>query len=57
MSGQLFIDAVREHGAELLPIDSEHNAVFQCLPADGKKRGGKDFADGFRWPVPSMACE
>lgn len=36
MSGQLFIDAVREHGAELLPIDSEHNAVFQCLPADGK---------------------
>lgn len=36
MSGQLFIDAVREHGAELLPIDSEHNAVFQCLPTDGK---------------------
>lgn len=33
MSGQLFIDAVREHGAELLPIDSEHNAVFQCLPS------------------------
>ncbi|WGZ96279.1 MAG: 1-deoxy-D-xylulose-5-phosphate reductoisomerase [Candidatus Thiothrix putei] len=36
MSGQLFIDAVREHGAELLPIDSEHNAVFQCLPSDGR---------------------
>jgi 1-deoxy-D-xylulose-5-phosphate reductoisomerase len=33
MSGQLFMDAVREHGAELLPIDSEHNAIFQCLPA------------------------
>ncbi|KHD06536.1 1-deoxy-D-xylulose 5-phosphate reductoisomerase [Candidatus Thiomargarita nelsonii] len=32
MSGQLFMDAVREHGAELLPIDSEHNAVFQCMP-------------------------
>jgi len=32
MSGQLFMDAVRQHGAELLPIDSEHNAVFQCLP-------------------------
>jgi 1-deoxy-D-xylulose-5-phosphate reductoisomerase len=32
MSGQLFMDAVRDHGAELLPIDSEHNAVFQCLP-------------------------
>lgn len=36
MSGQLFMDTVREHGAELLPIDSEHNAVFQCLPVDGK---------------------
>lgn len=32
MAGQLFIDAVREHQAELLPIDSEHNAVFQCMP-------------------------
>ncbi len=32
MSGQIFIDAVRTHGAELLPIDSEHNAVFQCMP-------------------------
>jgi len=32
MSGQLFMDAVRDHGAELLPIDSEHNAVFQCMP-------------------------
>lgn len=32
MSGQLFIDAVSSSGATLLPIDSEHNAVFQCLP-------------------------
>ncbi len=32
MSGQLFMDAVRVSGAELLPIDSEHNAVFQCMP-------------------------
>ncbi len=32
MSGQLFIDAVRSSGATLLPIDSEHNAIFQCLP-------------------------
>jgi len=30
MSGHLFMDAVREHGAELLPIDSEHNAIFQA---------------------------
>ncbi|WP_100752193.1 1-deoxy-D-xylulose-5-phosphate reductoisomerase [Vibrio salilacus] len=32
MSGQLFIDAVEHYGAELLPVDSEHNAIFQCLP-------------------------
>ena len=32
MSGQLLIDAVAKHGATLLPIDSEHNAIFQCLP-------------------------
>lgn len=32
MSGKLFMDAVAQSGAELLPIDSEHNAIFQCLP-------------------------
>ncbi|WP_404339250.1 1-deoxy-D-xylulose-5-phosphate reductoisomerase [Pseudoalteromonas mariniglutinosa] len=32
MSGQLFIDKVQQHNATLLPIDSEHNAIFQCLP-------------------------
>jgi 1-deoxy-D-xylulose-5-phosphate reductoisomerase len=34
MSGQLFMTAVAESGATLLPIDSEHNAIFQCLPSD-----------------------
>ena len=33
MSGPLLMDAVRAGGATLLPIDSEHNAIFQCLPA------------------------
>ena len=32
LSGPLFMEAVRRHGAELLPIDSEHNAIFQSLP-------------------------
>jgi 1-deoxy-D-xylulose-5-phosphate reductoisomerase len=32
MSGNLFMQTVRDGGAELLPIDSEHNAIFQCLP-------------------------
>lgn len=34
MAGALFMVAVKTHGATLLPIDSEHNAVFQSLPAD-----------------------
>ena len=42
MSGRLFMDAVRDGGADLLPIDSEHNAIYQCMPApsaDGSERG------------------
>lgn len=35
MAGGLFTRAVAEHGATLLPIDSEHNAIFQCLPNQG----------------------
>ncbi len=37
MSGQLFMDAVAQNGATLLPIDSEHNAIFQCLPLDYRR--------------------
>lgn len=47
MAGGLFTRAVAEHGAVLLPIDSEHNAIFQCLPnhradylAEGLKSSG-----------------
>ncbi|MCA1938014.1 MAG: 1-deoxy-D-xylulose-5-phosphate reductoisomerase, partial [Dechloromonas sp.] len=34
MAGELFMHAVRSHGATLLPVDSEHNAIFQALPGD-----------------------
>ena len=34
MSGQIFMDEVKKNNAELLPIDSEHNAIFQCMPED-----------------------
>ena len=36
MSGDLFIQAANQYNAQILPIDSEHNAIFQCLPADFK---------------------
>ncbi len=32
MSGDIFMQAITESGAHLLPIDSEHNAIFQCMP-------------------------
>jgi 1-deoxy-D-xylulose-5-phosphate reductoisomerase len=39
MAGALFMDEVGRHGAELLPVDSEHNAIFQCLPLDSVGAG------------------
>ncbi len=40
LSGQLLLDAVADSGASLLPIDSEHNAVFQSLPTSYDRRPG-----------------
>lgn len=37
VSGELFMRVVEQGGAEILPIDSEHNAVFQCMPADFRR--------------------
>ncbi len=68
MAGPLFMAAVREAGATLLPIDSEHNAVFQCLagnPRDAVRRVVLTASGGpFRaWPLerlrgvtPEQAC-
>ena len=39
VAGQLFMDAVVQHQAELIPLDSEHNAIFQCLPRHGVDAG------------------
>ncbi|ARD45675.1 1-deoxy-D-xylulose-5-phosphate reductoisomerase [Colwellia sp. PAMC 21821] len=39
-SGAIFIDAVKKSGAQLLPIDSEHNAIFQCLPLTAQQQPG-----------------
>ena len=39
--GQLVIDEVRENGVKLLPIDSEHSAIFQCLLGAGENRFSK----------------
>ncbi len=39
MAGSIFMRAVQQHGTNLLPIDSEHNAIFQCLPSDNGING------------------
>ena len=44
MSGALLMDQVGEGGAVLLPVDSEHNAIFQCMPAGFLPGGG--YPDG-----------
>ncbi|WP_120513933.1 1-deoxy-D-xylulose-5-phosphate reductoisomerase [Photobacterium salinisoli] len=41
MSGQMFIDAVAKYDAELLPVDSEHNAIYQCLPLGVQQQTGR----------------
>lgn len=46
-AGSLFMRAVRDSGAELLPIDSEHNAIFQCLPTGAR-------ADAPQAPAPGV---
>ena len=40
-SGAIFMAAVKASGAELLPIDSEHNAIFQCLPSQQQAKVGE----------------
>jgi 1-deoxy-D-xylulose-5-phosphate reductoisomerase len=35
LAGAILMDLVRRHGAELFPVDSEHNAIYQCLPEAG----------------------
>ena len=39
LAGDLLMQAVAAGGATLLPVDSEHNAIFQCLPPDGGRGG------------------
>jgi len=48
MAGSQFMEAARTNGATVLPIDSEHNAIFQCLPVDSHGRFDQARNRGFR---------
>jgi len=67
MAGELFLDAATASGARVLPIDSEHNAIFQCLPMDSQGRFDHSREHGFArivltasggpfrdWPLAAM---
>ncbi|MDQ1363469.1 MAG: 1-deoxy-D-xylulose-5-phosphate reductoisomerase [Pseudomonadota bacterium] len=63
MSGQIFMEEIRKNNAELLPIDSEHNAIFQCMPNDfarGLARSGVNrillTASGGPFRTTSLHC-
>ena len=62
MSGQLFMDTVAQNNAELLPIDSEHNAIFQAMPlpingVQQKKGVTKILLTGSGGPFRTMPIE
>ena len=61
MAGRLFLRRACASGAQLLPIDSEHNAIMQSLPADfagdlQRRRRAAHIADGLRRAVPAHAA-
>jgi 1-deoxy-D-xylulose-5-phosphate reductoisomerase len=53
MSGNLFMQAMKTGGGELLPIDSEHNAIFQCLPDHFTKTPSDHFGVEELWLTAS----
>jgi len=55
--GQLVMAAVREHGAELLPIDSEHNGAHQCLRAGNRNQVSKLILTASGGPFRNTAKE
>ena len=50
--GRLFLEAVKQHNAQLLPVDSEHNAIFQSLPQSFQRDLG--YADLVQHGVSSI---
>ena len=48
MAGEIFMEAVRQAGTELVPVDSEHSAVFQAIAGADPRRHRAHRADGLR---------
>ena len=52
MAGALMVDAARRRGVAILPVDSEHNAIHQCLHGRAPRRRAAADPDRLRRPVP-----
>ena len=55
LAGKFVMEAVRRHGTRILPVDSEHNAVFQCVEGHPSAGVQADRPDGERRRVPRLA--
>ena len=53
-AGELFVEAVRAGGGRLIPVDSEHSAIFQCLDKRPAARAGADRAYRLGRSVPHL---
>ncbi len=51
MAGEIVMREAREHGVNVLAVDSEHSAIFQCLDGKPAEFGAPALADGLRRPV------
>ena len=54
VAGELINDLARFSGTPILPVDSEHSAVFQCLTGEADNPIEKSYTDSFRRPVPHL---
>ena len=54
MAGALMMEAARRRGVAILPVDSEHNAIHQCLHGRAPRRSPAADPDGVRRPVPHL---
>ena len=50
-AGHLVMEAARKHNVSLLPVDSEHSAIFQCLNGENEKNFSS-YYNGFWWKFP-----
>ena len=54
--GPVVLPLVEKHGVKLLPADSEHSAIFQCLQGGAIGWFAADYSDCFWWCFPRLAC-